>query len=296
MKPKNLITLTILCIIMPHAYTMELVPLEEIKKTEKTTCITNYECGYFTQLPLECIDTIIFLNTPEAMGFIKNTCKYFSLLASIVRINDEPFRQLIINDKQTRLDLFKNIVKTDNPEYIKKILEHGKREAHFYRKEAEDSIVITLDKSLIEQEYLDQEYLPFLLKDAIKQNKYHSVDTLIKNSSDTFYNNYNYLEQAVKYDSDNAIKALLDCNAFDKEQIDDALATAYFDNKHKALELLSEKTGDYEYLDILKKQRCARIKDLIYVGTMIILVMTGGIASITFKILGYYNHNNGTMP
>lgn len=274
---------------MPHTYTMELVPLEE---TEPINFIIQDDCP-FLNLPRELIDKIIFYNPPKTIGALKNSCHYLSSLASLLRIDKQHIRNFTIPE-EAQLDLFKNIVKTDNPEYIKKILGYGRKEAHFHHQETEDStVIIPQDESLIEKAHLHQNYLPFLLQYAIEQNKYNSVHTLTTNGADTIARCYvtTPLEHAAQHDSDKAIQALLDCTTFNEEQLDEALHAAWWHNTHKALELLSKTTGNYEYLDRIKKKRCDYCSRVTYTATMVTLLLTAGTIGITFQILRYLPHN-----
>src|SRR5258706_12874898 len=105
MTIQNILTFILLCNIMPHAYTMELVSLEE---TEPINFIIDYDCPFF-KLPGELVDRIIFSCPPETIGVLKNSCRYLASLASLLRIKDQTVRYFTIPDEEARLDLFKSI-------------------------------------------------------------------------------------------------------------------------------------------------------------------------------------------
>jgi len=272
---------------MPYTYTMEksreLIPLLEEKKTTYTP---DNNCPLL-QLPNEVLDIIIFSNNPQTIGGLKNSCKRLAKLASLLRVDDQSIRQFIIPDRQTRIAFFKNIVKTNNPEYIKKIVEYGKKEAHSHREELENSTIITLDTSAIEKHYLNQNYLQLLLRYAIKQNKYHSVSTLIINGANTINGTHQTpLEYATQYDSDNAIQALFECTTLDAEEIDTALGIAWVNNKNKALALIITKTNE-ETLIAFKKEQCLWRTKL----TCRPIVITGLITGLVYGIIFLTTHN-----
>ena len=193
--------------------------------------------------------------------------------------------------------MFKNIIKTDKLHYIEKILEYARREAHCAPYQPRRDTAIILDESVIEKEHINREYLPYLFQYAIEQNKYQSVCTLIKNGARVMLPDWP-LEYAARYDSDAAIQALFACNTFDENQINDALDVAWARNNQRALELLSTKTENNRYLRYLtdlKNRRCTRIKQLIYVGTLLTIAVSGFVTGLTFQVLGYFRHNNITM-
>ena len=311
MRIKTILTLIVLCIITPHTYTMEL-ELVPLHKTKKVNFIIDYDCPLL-KLPSDLLDTIIFYNKPQAIGALKNSCKYLASLASLLRVNDQPLYQFIMpeerREKEERTAFFKRIAATDNAAYIEKIIEYGKREAHSYNRT--NSIIILLNESLdeplspdttasvskkpLEQAYIGVVYLPFLLRYAIEQNKFTSVLTLTHNGADNmYYSDDTPLEYAARCDSDDAIQALFECNTFDENHINDAVEIAWFNNKKKALELLSTKSENNRYIVTLKKDRCNFIKGLtlaVPTGIFLVCILATG---VTLQVLNNYCHKNAT--
>lgn len=253
MNINSIFIITLLCIIVPHTYTMESKALHSKNRTDYTTV---FSAGDFDRLPLECVDTIIFSNKPQAIGAIKNACKRFAELASILRVDNQPIHQFIMPDHEERLIFFERIVSMDNPEYIKKTLEYGKRKAHLHLQKLESSTVIIFDEPLIKKEYLDREYLPFLLKYAIKNNLYSSVLTLMQNGADRIDHYYQTpLEYAAQCNSDHAITAFYQHHNFEIDDSDKALKTAWDNNNQKALDALNINDDTQNYIAILKGKK-----------------------------------------
>jgi hypothetical protein len=281
---------------MPHAYTMEnnreLIPLLEEKKT---TYIIDNNC-VLLKLPNEILDIIIFSNNSPTIGALKNSCKRLAELASLLKVDDQRIRQFIMPNKKARIALFKNIIKTDNPEYIKKILDYGKKEAHFHRERLENSTIIPVDTAAIEKCHLNQNYLCFLLRYAIKQNKYHSVSILINSGANTINGTtLTPLEYATDCDSDNAIQALFESIFFDREHIDKALGIAWTNDKNKALELLTTKITDEKTRASLKQEQCIWNIKLVCRPIVIMGLITGLVYGITFLVTNNPCYKNITL-
>jgi hypothetical protein len=160
----------------------------------------------FQKLSNELVDTIIFCSQPTTIAKLKQTCKYLCERASIMRINEPIATRYFMLKKKKRPQFFKRITQTNNPDYIQEILIYGRREA--YRLNPPSATTITINKELLEESYIQQHYLPILLKNAIDYDTYYSVLTLVGNGANTINSKMTPVEYAKKHKKQNALKAL----------------------------------------------------------------------------------------
>ena len=183
MNIQNTLTLIILCITMPQAYTMEYSTTLTIFSNK-----SQYKPQFHTHdqllLPHDVLDKIIAYCSPNTQCYLRETCKQFYMLTSISRLNKFVIHDFNIGEEKEKLAFFNALIKTNKPNLIPTIFEHAQKKALQLSNNNAHIVLELNDIAQQEQNYIQTSYTTPLLQEALKQGNNTMINELTRYDPD----------------------------------------------------------------------------------------------------------------